>query len=116
MKSEAVGALLSSNIGKVPLYPGDVTVTLRGRGRGCDRRQRWTSFTDTVADICIYFPLHWSETHTSQRACEKSGGGGGGGGGCQTGDRKPLSSYFSLPLSHADRTSLLFLAFTHMFI
>lgn len=37
---EVVGPLLCSNTGKVPLYPGDVSVSLWVWGRGCDGRER----------------------------------------------------------------------------
>lgn len=47
MESKVVGAVLRSNTGKVPLYPGDMWLPLQGWGHRCDGRQSLTSFTDT---------------------------------------------------------------------
>lgn len=120
MESKVVGAVLRSNIGKVPLYPGDVWLPLQGWGHRCDGRQSLTSFTDTRDDICIYFPLHWSKPHThrggwSQKRWE--GEKNLGGDGCHIDDRKllfPSTSHFLF--CSADLTSLTALSISNMFV
>lgn len=71
LKRGVVGPLLCSNAGKVPLYPGDVSVPLQVWGRGGGGRQR-SVLLQTPGLIFAFTVLSNGQKHTLAERREKN--------------------------------------------